>query len=484
MKQIKSKQKRLIISCAKYFALYTLIIVLLYSLFQYLVNFKVGSSFFTIVDLLLYKDALDYEEYAKIPAKNSKNSAFIIFDASGSTVYASNRTINERIFYEDLEMLGDYNSRRFFDVFENTAPDGSVTYSVFLSIYGSDDTVPKIVDSCVLDAQYHIISGTLFPDKKFLTQREFQLLNGISAANGTLEKYVYTTDSGQERTLAFFTFNMTQKKYEHLLQSANMIWLVGIPCILAAIVLFTIAFSRTLKRQIDPLYEAIYQERQRLIADISHDLKTPLTVIQGYARALYEHRVPESKKPRYLEAIVNKSDMAAGMVNDLFLFTQMAHPDYELHMESLDFNEFIKQFFAEKYMDLTESGFELCADIPDDSYIMLIDPVLMRRCFENLLNNALKYNPPGTSIYISVQKIRREITIIVADDGSGIPEEIAETLFQPFTTGNKARTSGKGTGLGLSIAQKIIEMHHGHIRLAVPPREPYHTEFIITLPPA
>ena len=93
-------------------------------------------------------------------------------------------------------------------------------------------------------------------------------------------------------------------------------------------------------------------------------------------------------------------------------------------MESLDFNEFIKQFFAEKYMDLTESGFELCADIPDDSYIMLIDPVLMRRCFENLLNNALKYNPPGTSIYISVQKIRREITIIVADDGSGIPKKL------------------------------------------------------------
>ena len=484
MKQIKLKKKRLIISCAKYFALYTLIIVLLYSFFQYWVNFKINASFFSIDDLISYKEALEHEDYAKIPSKNSKNSAFIIFNALGNPVYASSRSISEKIFYDDLEMLGDYNSRRFFDVFEHTDSDGSVTYSVFLSVYGNDETVPMIVDSCILDAQYNIISGTLFSDKAFLTQREFQLLNGISTANGTLEKYVYETVDGQERTLAFLTFNMTAKQYEHMLRSANMIWLIGIPCILLAIILFTVAFCRTVKRRIDPLDEAIYQERQRLIADISHDLKTPLTVIRGYAQALLEHRVPESKKLSYLDAIVNKSDMAAGMVNDLFLFTQMAHPDYQMHLESADFNEFIKQFFAEKYMDLSEAGFTLHADIPDTPYPMMIDTVLMRRCFENLLNNALKYNPPGTCVYIAVKAGARELAVTVADDGSGIPEEIAETLFLPFTTGNKARTFGKGTGLGLSITQKIVEMHHGRIRLAMPPHKPYHTEFIITLPPA
>lgn len=95
-------------------------------------------------------------------------------------------------------------------------------------------------------------------------------------------------------------------------------------------------------------------EKQKLIVDVSHDLKTPLTVIQGYAKALSERRVPSEKQDAYMESIYNKAKLASDMVNDLFLFTQMEHPRYPLHLEKTDFNEFVKSFFAEKYMEIDE----------------------------------------------------------------------------------------------------------------------------------
>ena len=75
-----------------------------------------------------------------------------------------------------------------------------------------------------------------------------------------------------------------------------------------------------------------------------------------------------------------------------------------------------------------------------------------------------------------------QIELIVADDGTGIPPEIAARLFEPFVTGNEARTAGKGTGLGLSIAKQIVKMHSGEMTLVAAPRKPYQTAFCIQIP--
>ena len=140
-----------------YFLFYTLLIVLIYSAFHYLVNQRINEAFFTIDDLLQHEDALVHEEYARIPSKNAQNAAYIIFDEDGKTVYASNRTINEKVFYQDMELIGDYHSGHFFDVFEDLAPDGSIQYLVYLSSYWHDGPVPKALDYCVLDEDYHIL---------------------------------------------------------------------------------------------------------------------------------------------------------------------------------------------------------------------------------------------------------------------------------------------------------------------------------------
>lgn len=183
-----------------------------------------------------------------------------------------------------------------------------------------------------------------------------------------------------------------------------------------------------------------------------------------------------------MAAIFNKSKQATDMVNDLFMFTQIEHPDYPLRLETTDFSEFVKSFFAEKYTELTDGGFELQVDIDDRPIRLELDRKLMRRLLENLLSNAMKYNASGTTVFVSIREQENRVTMTFADDGVGIPEEITHTLFQPFVTGNIARTTGKGTGLGLSIAQRIVQMHQGELSLILPPHAPYHTEFRLSLP--
>lgn len=205
-------------------------------------------------------------------------------------------------------------------------------------------------------------------------------------------------------------------------------------------------------------------------------------MIQGYTEALEEGKVPPEKVGQYRKAILTKSRLATDLVSDLFLFTQMEHPDYPMQGETANFGAFVRTFFAEKYLDLTEQGFCLQADLPDPPVPLWFDAKLMRRLLENLLGNAMKHNPRGTTLYVVLTQTEGEVRLTIADDGVGISPDLASTLFQPFVTGNHARTTGKGTGLGLSIAQRIVEMHRGKIAAVFPPTPPYHTEFVITLP--
>lgn len=526
MKRISKVKKSLTLFCVVYFAIHTFVIALICIGFAYLENKEIDKTFFTMDDLLNFEDELVSEDYTRIPAGDFTNSAFIIFDESGSIQYASNRKIGETVFFSDAEMIGDYSSDMFFDVFQNTAEDGSALYYVYLNDYTPGSKAARIVDSCILDENYTIISGSLFPDRSSLSEREFELLSGVSKTNSTLEKYVYRNTDGDKRILVFLSMGLNDAQHYRMMKSVHSIWILGTICVLTTVVLSTALFSGKIKRRIAPLNELIvsykrgeakdialsevpsefyktvgnfrsllsrlelaekekdvlYAEKQKLIVDISHDLKTPLTIIQGYAKALFEQRVPPEKQAAYIQSIFRKAKLASDMVSDLFMYTQMEHPDYQMNREKTDFCEFVKSFFAEKYMDITENGFCLLADIGDEPIVLQMDRRLIRRLLENLLSNAMKYNPKGTTVFVSVERKDSEVRMTIADDGIGISEEIVHTLFQPFVTGNSARTAGKGTGLGLSIAQRIVEMHHGKITLLRIPGNKYQTEFRVTFP--
>ena len=109
---------------------------------------------------------------------------------------------------------------------------------------------------------------------------------------------------------------------------------------------------------------------------------------------------------------------------------------------------------------------------------MNIDETAFRRIYDNLINNSIKYNKKGTTIYFKIY-IDDTLNISVGDNGIGIDKSIKDKLFEPFITSNAARTSGKGTGLGLAIVKNLVEMHDGKIVLVKKMRKGLKTEFLL-----
>ena len=126
-------------------------------------------------------------------------------------------------------------------------------------------------------------------------------------------------------------------------------------------------------------------------------------------------------------------------------------------------------------------GFRLEAEIPEQSAEYSFDGVQMRRVFDNIFSNALKHNPKGTTIYVTLQQTERSIRIEIGDNGVGIPQEIRENLFEPFTVGDDSRNNRQGSGLGLAVAKKIVELHGGALFLEKPVNLAVSTLFVIRL---
>ncbi|MEF3311613.1 HAMP domain-containing sensor histidine kinase [Paenibacillus sp. GYB004] len=209
------------------------------------------------------------------------------------------------------------------------------------------------------------------------------------------------------------------------------------------------------------------QSKNHMLLDLSHDLKTPLTSIQGYARALQEGMVPdEERKERYLKLIHDKSVRLTNLIDAIFELLTMDTPGFKLTLVRTDLAEFLREIAAEFYEELEEKLFKLEADIPHGLWMAGIDPRQMARVLSNLITNAMKYNPPGTELRLALRRQGSLIAIEVADNGVGIPQRLQPTLFEPFVRGDEARNSLGGAGLGLAIAKKIVEKHRGTLALS------------------
>ncbi|MDD5881620.1 HAMP domain-containing sensor histidine kinase [Stecheria intestinalis] len=221
------------------------------------------------------------------------------------------------------------------------------------------------------------------------------------------------------------------------------------------------------------------QEKQQMLADISHDLKTPITVIEGYARAIRDGVIPESQEKQYLSLIEEKSEQLTGLINEFHTFSKMDHPAYHLVLQKTDLTETVRQYLAGKYPECELSGDTLEADLPETEIPCMLDTALFHRALDNIVNNSIRHNAAGIVIHASLQKEEKTAVLILEDSGSGLSDYAREHIFEPFVTGNDARNS-KGSGLGMAITKKIIEAEGGTIEL-LPETETWKTRFAIHL---
>lgn len=207
--------------------------------------------------------------------------------------------------------------------------------------------------------------------------------------------------------------------------------------------------------------QAFERRRNLLLSDIAHDIKTPITTICGYSRALSEGLVAEEKRQSYLEVIYQKSLRMDELLTLLFEYVKLDSEGFVLHKERGNLAELVRKMTALLYTDFEDKGITVVTEIAEEDAAFEMDALQLGRAITNLLTNALRYGKKGGRVLVRLD----EYEITVADDGDPIDPDFAEHIFDPFTRADGARTSEGGSGLGLGIAKKIVEMHGGTLVL-------------------
>ncbi len=223
-------------------------------------------------------------------------------------------------------------------------------------------------------------------------------------------------------------------------------------------------------------------DRRRLILDVSHDLKNPLSSISGYAElCTRDPELSAEERNGYLRVIQNNARRANLLLSGLFELSKLDSPAFSLKLCKTDLCEYLRQICGEFLPLLERAGFNYEFDIPEKSVCSMIDADQLGRVFQNLSDNAVRYNPEGTTVFVSLSEESGRAVILFSDDGIGIPAHIAEDIFKPFVRADDSRSSGTGgSGLGLSIARKIAEAHGGSLTLRADADRG--CAFLITLP--
>lgn len=235
-------------------------------------------------------------------------------------------------------------------------------------------------------------------------------------------------------------------------------------------------------RHSDKVQEDTDRVRREWIANITHDLKTPLSPIKGYAEMLADTSTPDSQTVQEYGTIILKNvNHAEKLMNDLKLTYQLDSGAIPYSPQKVWLMRYLKELVIDIVNDPAFSdrdiGFE--SDLPE--LTVYIDSELLRRALQNLIVNALVHNPPKTNVITAVELTSENcVNIIIRDNGKGINETEQANLFNRYYRGTNTKERPEGSGLGLAIAKQIITLHGGDITVKSSPN--IGTEFIISLP--
>ncbi|MCU5633639.1 sensor histidine kinase [Bacillus thuringiensis] len=222
------------------------------------------------------------------------------------------------------------------------------------------------------------------------------------------------------------------------------------------------------------------ETKQKMLVDLSHDLRTPITTVQGYIEALQLGIITEkSERERTLNVIYNKIRIIAVLTEDIFELSKLEHSDYPFEVHPTDVSEFIRELLVEYYDLFQAKRLILQYQIPSKEVIAPINNRLLYRAISNIISNALQYNTAGTTVFVSLIEDESKVYINIIDNGIGIPEDMKQSIFDAFVRVDDSRENNGGSGLGLTIAKHIVEKHGGKISLESAKKR---TIFCISLP--
>lgn len=234
-------------------------------------------------------------------------------------------------------------------------------------------------------------------------------------------------------------------------------------------------------RQIEQLREQDAM-RRRLVAHVSHDLRTPLTSMRGYLESLKikADALTDAQRAEFLQIALDQGERLSRLIDELFELAALDAREKEPQLEPFAPAELIHDV-ARKHRPAADArDIAIAVDVPRDATLVVGDLEMTERVLDNLIDNAITHTRQGGRIELRASSDHDGLRISVADDGPGIPEEDKAHLFEPFSRGDNSEARGHA-GLGLAIAKRIMDLQDGG--LEVRDREPGGTEFTVTLPP-
>ena len=210
--------------------------------------------------------------------------------------------------------------------------------------------------------------------------------------------------------------------------------------------------------------QGIEAGRREFVANVSHELRSPITSIRGFAEGMADGVIPEEEQPKYLRLVADESRRLSGLVDDLLALSRLERDDVQLEMSDFDINEMLRRAIIRRMADVEEKKIEIACEPETDPCRVRADRDRIEQVVINLLDNAIKFTGEGGKITLSSRVRNGLAEITVRDNGIGVAEEDREKIFDRFFTADRAHTSGKGTGLGLSICKRIMDMHGQTLR--------------------
>jgi len=223
--------------------------------------------------------------------------------------------------------------------------------------------------------------------------------------------------------------------------------------------------KRRLERQMEEI-ESMGDARRELIANVSHDLRTPIASLRGYldTLALKDGVLSKAERDEYLQIAIRQSVRLGRLVDELFQFTKLDAHEVKPEMERFRLAELVQDNVQRFQLEASGKGVELRADFDPDLPPVRADIGLMERALENLIDNALRHTPEGGSVTIDLRENPNSLRVRVIDTGCGIaPEDMPHIFDRYFRARSATATANQGAGLGLAITRRILELHDSEL---------------------
>lgn len=519
------------------YILFTVIIIISAILINNVSNYLIFGDYDAILGLTKkYQNYLKEEKFNKLNLKEitGEDGTIEILDENYNLIYSLGKDINKEKYNEDeINAIPNYRKDdTYLNIYDYYSENGESYKLIIAESYYSEGVISNPLKSTskwfkVLDKNLNVIlESDNAPAKKNYTEKEIIYMRGYYNNGLFIEKYKYINNDGIKRTAIIKSRELYTNSFFKKMNILTKIDFVvfGIAYIILVVIFVFVLRSKfyepleKLNKAMELLTEGkrkkpvdysgprefvdicdrfnimvskledsenqrkkLMNDKERMMADISHDLKTPITSIQGYAKALSDGIIADEDKDKYIKIIYEKSKKLTELINIFHEYSKLEHPDFNLIFEKVDLSEYLRAYIALKYEDIVESGFNIEVDIPEEEMEIKIDKVQLQRVFDNILGNSIKHNEKGTNIYVSLKEKNDIYEIIIADDGKGISKDIANNIFEAFTVGDESRNSKQGSGLGLAIAKTIVDLHGGTIELEPESLKKFSTQFKIIL---